>query len=134
MSGHINDLHPAPNAEVLAEMEMQPEHYDVVARVRAVPRADPDEVPHARAAVVVAFGKTLSHDEINAVMFDTIATLHAFLEGPGLRLDYQPGHGDGPTPPDTAVTSEPMHLETTPVQAVQTGSRRACFPERETDE
>lgn len=114
MSGHLHDLHPAPNSELVAEMEMQPDHYNVIAHLQCHTRPDPEQARHARATIVVAFGKDLSVDEVNTILFDTIAALHAYLEEKHtLRLDYRPGEGEGPTPPDTAMPPPPMHPATT---------------------
>lgn len=104
MTRSLNDLHPTPNAEVVADMEMRPEHYDVVSIGSAWSRPDVDDVEHARARVVVAFGKGVSRDELNGLVLEAIAGLHAFLDTKHtIRLDYQPGTGDGPVPPDTAL-------------------------------
>lgn len=104
MTRSLNGLHPTPNAEALAGMEMQPDQYDVLSLGSNYSRPSAEECHHARARVVFAFGKGVTRDELNALAMEAVADLHAFLETKHVvRLDYQPGTGDGPVPPDAAL-------------------------------
>ncbi len=106
MTRSLNDLHPTPNAEAVADMEMQPDQYDVLTLGSNYSRDDIEQVAHARARVVFAFGKGVTRDELNALVVEAIADLHAFLDTKHtIRLDYIPGTGDGPVPPDAAITT-----------------------------
>lgn len=106
MTGSLNALHPAPNSETVAAMEMQPDVYDVLSLGSHYPRDDADDAPHARAHVVFAFGKGCTKAELHALLFDALADLHALLETKHtLRLEYVPGDGDGPVPPDAALNT-----------------------------
>lgn len=108
MTGHLNELHPTPNAEVLAAMEMQPEHYEVISLGSGFGRTTAEDAAHARARIVIGVGRTVSRDELSVLAVEAIAALSAFLDAKHtLRLDYQPGAGDGTHPPDTAIT--PSH-------------------------
>lgn len=110
MTGSMNELHPTPNAEVLAGMEMQPGHYDVISIGAAYSREDPVATEHARAQIVFGIGRAMSRDEINALILDAIADLHAFLEEKDrVRMVYQPGAGPGPYPADTAMPAAGPH-------------------------
>lgn len=104
MTRNLNELHPAPNSEIVADMEMQPEQYTVISLGSAYGRETLEDAAHARARIVMAFGHSCTRDELNALAIDAIAALHAFLDNKHqLRLDYVPGTGDGPTPADTAL-------------------------------
>lgn len=100
----LTDLHPAPNAESIADMEVQPEDYTVISLGSNFGRDEAEACKTARARVVIAFGRNVSKDEITGLALDAIASLHAFLmDRHHVRLDYVPGAGDGVTPPDIAV-------------------------------
>lgn len=105
----LTDLHPAPNAEAVADMEVQPENYTVISLGSNFSRDIPEDCAHARARVVIAFGQKVTKDEITALALDAIASLHAFLHDRGHRLDYIPGGGAGSTPPDIAMPEEGDH-------------------------
>ena len=113
MTGSFNDLHPTPNSETVAAMEMQPEAYDVISLGSHYPRDTAEDAPHARAHVVFAFGKGCTEAELYALAIEAVADLHAYLTRHPLRLDYVPGDGDGPIPPDAALPAASTNGEIT---------------------
>lgn len=105
----LNELDPAPNTRVLAEMEMQPEHYDVISLRAGYARDTAEDATHARAHIAIGIGKTVSREEMASLALEAIAALSAYLDRENvLRLDYRPGPGDGTTPPDTAIATPRM--------------------------
>lgn len=104
----INELDPAPNTRALAEMEMQPEHYEVISLGSGFGRDTAEDATHARAHIVIGIGRTVSREEMATLALQAIATLSAYLDRDTLRLDYRPGPGNGDTPPDTAIPDPRM--------------------------
>lgn len=102
MTGSINELHPTPAAEALAEMEMQPDRYELLSLSSNYSRGSVEEAKHARARVHIAFGKGVTREELLSLVLEAMAELHGSLHT-SLHLEYVPGTGEGPTPPDAAI-------------------------------
>jgi hypothetical protein len=104
MSKHLSDLHPTPNAEVLADKEIQPVHYEVISTAAHFPRTVAADTEHAQAHASIAFGRGLAREEVEQVLNELVAEVRTWFTDHGaVHLAYVPGTGDGSTPPDKAL-------------------------------
>lgn len=110
MTARLNDLHPTlhptPVAEMLANLEMQPDRYIVLSLGSNFSRPLLEDAVHARVRGVFAFGNHVSPDEIRKVLVDLVALVTDHLK------QYTAGH-----PPRQALPALEPDDDTVPDEA-----------------